>query len=383
MITTSKSHIGSNLLLRNSLTGVDESMVAYFPFRYSPNDSLYGIEPSVNSNTTLTENGIAVEEATTNLCSGLGGNEYNLSKFYSTDGSRCEIVTIGNKRWVKYKDSSSASLRIASIQIESNTTYTWSFLAYADVNDDISLVQWDGGSYGTKVYSLTATVKKITHTFTSRASSTNEILHITGLLANTNFYFADFQLEKKAFATSFVSGSRPSEGKINIPFSLSPPYTISLFHKPSKPLSQVADQASSPMIFQMGGYYTNASISFWNYVKELRVYIKGDSSGGWTSTSTHYSYNNDTWDDTLHWYSLVAIDNTTFNTYMDGIKMGSQVSTDSVTKISFIDIGNARNPNATYKHLSIYNRALSDEEIYQLYLNSGSFYDPNEDVIML
>lgn len=63
----SKSHIQSNLILDDSLVGVDDSMVAYFPFKYTANDSISETSPAVNNNNTLTGEGIAVEEATTNL----------------------------------------------------------------------------------------------------------------------------------------------------------------------------------------------------------------------------------------------------------------------------------------------------------------------------
>lgn len=194
-------------------------------------------------------------------------------------------------------------------------------------------------------------------------------------------YINGLQWEKKAFPTSFVNGSR-GVGRLDIPFSLKPPYTIRLKHESRKPLALIADQGSSPMIFQMGDYYGNASVSFWNYNKSLTVYMKGNTSGGWTSSGWYYGYTDATWNNTEHEYVLVAINNTTFKIYMDGAYLGEQVNTEAVTNITYISMGNAYQPNATYRDFSMYNRALSDEEINKLYRSTFSI-KPNGDMLAM
>ena len=174
----------------------------------------------------------------------------------------------------------------------------------------------------------------------------------------------DVQLELRDHATSFTETSRAANGVLELPFTLVPPYTIQFKHKSTWPFANQVDQSTSPYILQMGDYYGNASISLWNYIQSLKTYIKGDASAGWTDTATHFTYTAGTWDNVEHDYALVAVNNTTFKVYIDGVDSGvSTVSSEDVTNISVLKLGYGTIANAIYRDFSIYDRALTAEEI--------------------
>jgi hypothetical protein len=63
----SKAHQNSNLNIQNSIIGLGDSAQAYFPFDRDTNDTIFRSTPSANSSTTILPEGIAIEEATTNV----------------------------------------------------------------------------------------------------------------------------------------------------------------------------------------------------------------------------------------------------------------------------------------------------------------------------
>ena len=178
-------------------------------------------------------------------------------------------------------------------------------------------------------------------------------------------YATDLLFEQKNHNTVFTETTRGGNGSLTLPFNLLPPYTIQFKHKSSWPYDNQIDQGTYPYIIQMGNYYSNASISYWNYGKSLKTYIKGDASGVWTATPTHFTYSAATWDNVEHNYALVAVNNTTFEVYMDGVKStNTAVSSEDVTLIDKIMLGyNGDNEQATFRDFSIYNKALSEKEV--------------------
>lgn len=144
----------------------------------------------------------------TNYVSGLGGTTYTISsKLYGTDGSFASTQTINNKLWMKF--TGSQTLRIASIPIEVNTMYTWSFTVYTTgTGTTLRTNQWSTvGSYNTITHNINTSPTRLKITFTSQgATAPYEILHITGLVAADSYYFADFQLEKGNKATDWSQG---------------------------------------------------------------------------------------------------------------------------------------------------------------------------------
>lgn len=172
------------------------------------------------------------------------------------------------------------------------------------------------------------------------------------------------QLEANNFSTHYVEGSRPDKGQVTLPFNLTPPYSINFKHRSSWPIVNQVDQPTYPYILQMGDYYTNASISIWNYGKSLKGYIKGDVSSTWTGLHTSsVTYDATNWEDVEHTYTFIALTNTSFELYMDGEKVDDLVSSESVTNIPKLILGQGAVANCRYRDFSIYNKALIDSEV--------------------
>lgn len=380
-------------------TGVTDKLTKYYYygglFNYSSGGVMYirnlniTIVDADTSNTTITNDGIAIEEATTNL--------FNFNASWrcwpSSSSNMNSLTTKTGEHSFSVKGISNvpgAYSYIYPMFSTTNNIHSWSVTIKNNhsKNLKVSLCGRDGSngadlSSSSIFYIKPFETQRIKHTDTIPVSLDSITMALSIYSDDIDGYVNcegfDIQLENKSFATSFVNGSR-GNGNLTIPFDLKPPYTINLFHKPHKPLSQIIDQSTSPMIFQMSGYHTNASISYWNYNKNLIIYIKGDSAAGWTTSGSHYSFADADWDNKEHMYSLVAVNNTTFKVYVDGNYAGERISSESVTKITDIRFSNSM-PNAIYRKLSIYNRILSDDEIKQLAKPTFEL-KPNGDLIV-
>jgi hypothetical protein len=334
------------------------------------------VKPLLNTNTTITKDGIAIEEATTNLITTpdfSGGVSFLYPESFEIMDVVNDYLAYKNKAYhLKYISTGTINiLNGIVLDYTKPISNNGSFSVYAKgIGNSIgkSLRLYTGNSWYVLEGTLEGTYKRfhINNAVWGVNDSPYFRLQINDASFGDEFWVHSPQVEEKPFATSFADRSR-SAGRIDIPFTLKPPYTINLFHKSCKPLSLVVDQGSSPMIFQLNGYYSNASISFWNYVKNLTIYIKGNTATGWTSTGGFYSFTGANWDNVEHMYTLVAVDNRTFKIYVDGIYKGQEVSTEDVTNITYMSMGNSSMPDATYHDLSLYNRGLSDIEISNLF----------------
>ena len=156
-----------------------------------------------------------------NLAYSLGGNDYNLERIYSQDREFVTIETINNKKWIKYLNTANGYLRLATIAIEPNTTYTYSFDAYSTTARELRLSTWGKSStsgssgYATKNINVGTSPKRFTFTFTTTEYVTNDVLHVNNLLANTPYYFADFQLEKGNKATNWKPSQTPLNNRVS------------------------------------------------------------------------------------------------------------------------------------------------------------------------
>lgn len=330
------------------------------------------VNPITSAGSIFDKDVLVIQDATTNLITNgnfsdgvngwtlvppqLGNATLTPTVFY---GKTCLYNDVGY-----YTDTSHY---MYTSSVAASTTYTVSFKVYrisgeilfdpnGKWNTGITLTP-EVGEWATYSYSFTtdATAGTVDFNFYSTATS------------RAKYYLTDLQLEARPYATAYTETVRPSAGRVDIPFVLKPPYTVNVWHKPMMPLSYVTDQPTSPMILQWNNYYANASISLWNFVKVLRLYVKGNTAAGWTGTTSHYTYSGTTWDNVEHMYTVVAVDNRTFRVYMDGVYLGQNVNTEDVTNITYLSMGNTSMPNARYRDLSIYSRALSDSEIASTY----------------
>jgi hypothetical protein len=346
------------------------------------------IMPSNTSNCTVSYEGLRVEESTVNCF--LDNNDGEPSQVWGRDTAD---VTITNSqaipalfgeyvaKWSKSAKTGTGNCYINGARFKANTSLVWTFSCYVRRADQKPVTSVGGiYLYGSAEGSATVTATitnegngwyRVSGTRTFTVPVTGSLVGFSSLDGTTDWYFDGWQMEPKAFATSYVLGSR-GEGRFDIPFTLKPPYTINIWHKGIRPLVQVADQPTSPMIFQLGNYYGNASVSFWNYVKNLSIYIKGNTLGGWTSTFQPYSFNDAKWNNKENMYTLVAVDNRTFKAYVNGVFVGQGTSSEDVTNITYLSMGNTSMPNAQYRGLSLYDRAVTNEEAQRLY---GQPYD--------
>lgn len=354
--------------------------------------------PIINTNTSLTDNDIAIEEATTNLWTG-GLSVYNNYKAVASISTLNETYKGQPIYRLAMKPGDDITTTISHFQTSlSGHGVVGGALSWTEDTKFVSSIYWrpvnkadvvvggtasnaSGWSAGKTEYledgwrrfyryrtgvGIVAKTDSIHHSFYCPSLELNETIYIDFSCPQTEM--------GKTYPTSYVASSRGA-GRLDIPFTLKPPYSINFWHTPMKPLREVTEQANSPMILQMGNYYTNASISMWNYSKSFVVYMKGNAATGWTATKNFQTYSESTWDYKEHMYTLVAVDNRTFRIYIDGVYKGEMTNSEDVTNISFLSIGNAYMPNAKYRNFSVYNKALSAEEAKTLF---GKILGPNK-----
>lgn len=176
----------------------------------------------------------------------------------------------------------------------------------------------------------------------------------------------NFQIEEKEYTSPYVNGTS-ANARLDIPFNLRPPYAVNFWHKGLKPLSKISSQVESPMLLQFNNYASSPSVSIWNYNKGLRIFGRGNQATGWTMNQSNKTFTSSEWDNEWHMYTWVAENTTRFKLYFDGKLVGTQTSSEIITELTYLSMGNAYQPNALYKELSMYDKALSTEEILKLY----------------
>jgi hypothetical protein len=181
--------------------------------------------------------------------------------------------------------------------------------------------------------------------------------------------FTCMTFETAGFASEYILGSRTASDFPMIDLPYVPPFTIFFRFRGNQKVETIIDQGSSPMICHLGdAYYSNGSISFWNYVKGLRTYAKGITSSGWTLTKTYFTYNSSTWDDVEHSYAIIiAEDKRTIKVYMDGIYLGQGTSTEDLYPFNGNKMILGRNIDGFYRDFAIYGRELAENEIKTLH----------------
>lgn len=189
-------------------------------------------------------------------------------------------------------------------------------------------------------------------------------------------YYRDPMLHEGSFPLGYVPYDSDG-GRVDFRVPESVQWTVAFRHRPFKPLEQITEQNNSPWLFQVGNYYANASITLWNFSKNLRLYMKGDTSPGWTNSITLQTFTADDWNDREHHYVMVKEDERSVTIYKDGVSVGTVTASEDVTNFDYFSLqGWSIHPTARYRDLSIYDRALTAEEVKQLVaspysINSG------------
>jgi hypothetical protein len=321
-------------------------------------------KPIINANTTLTYDGIAVEEATTNLVTNpLFDDSSNWT--YSTNGAGNFITT---NNWGKITAQSGnyyAFLRQAvSVSVAIGDSYTLSFkvknntlgkfmvrlTCYGSTNEESSTV-----------YTLDGRGNEIVCSTTKIATVTNPQILVDICIGNyysqlnnssvPYIYFTEAQLEKKAFATSFVNGSR-SYGVFKMSNTLGTEGTINF-----KFIKDVIPSSGYQMPIRVANNVFEFNIRTDTYL--------------WATTNLPSLVIGHEYTATIRWSLLGNY----VKTYCDGVQTYSTSCFSYVSQFGsaypdlWIGCGNDAGQycfNGIIRDLSIYNRALSEDEIKQL-----------------
>jgi len=241
--------------------------------------------------------------------------------------------------------------------VTAGLTYTFSYKARAvnsrSVGATIGLSMYTAGNWPNST-SIVLTKEWQTLRLTSVApfsGGTNMYFNGTGL---TTVDIACLQCEGKTFSTSYVNGSRAAgDFKINTP-SLSSECTINFDYK-------CRERVSNTVI-------SNSNFNFWwgLYLNASGALYTHQANGGSSHTSSYIMPLNQWVNITIKWTATLQ------SYYADGVLLGSLATVGSTNSanIPVLSLGYGWNVgNATFKNLSIYNRALSDAEVTTLAKN--------------
>lgn len=329
----------------------------------------YTATPIVTTGTIIADDGVYTEEPITNyLTEGLSG--YSALINTNWNGAATTTGNYNGQDYISWDSSLSQYIYTHDFILDDDLAT----LSEKQITFSLYLRRLEGpatgririyddvASYRYQNVEVTKEFQKFYMTATLGLNPTRIFVMIDNTGGGT-YQWHSAQVEDNNFVTHYVEGTRPNKGQITLPFNLTPPYSINFKHRSTWPFINQVDQPTYPYIMQMGNYYSNASISFWNYGKQLKTYGKGNVSSTWTLLQSYHSYTEVEWDDVEHTYTLVAVSDTVFKVYMDGVYLGQGTSSESITNITTIYLGYGTVANCRYRDFSIYNKVLIDSEV--------------------
>ena len=373
-------------------TGDAGRLIKYYHFggllNYSSGGVLYFRNPSIRvidpdtSNTTITNDYIAIEEATTNVITNTN-LDTGWSKSYCTDilwndippphGIDAQVVSFkdldgsGSGYWFCYGDYAPQS---------PNTTYTISVYART-FGSDASIFAYtaDNGEVGRQLTNTLTVpgngewIRLVFNAITTPSNTQSDSLsfNISSFPADQRLWLCAPQMEAKSYATEYVNGSRGSS-KLTIPNPVKTgDYTISYEWRSTSPIGTTASYQTS---FQIGNYSTNNSFTIMDTgsgttTGTQRLIREGDGgqwnwlTGDLTTPST-----------VQEWTTITIVRNSSnYRVYSNGVYKG-EIAHYAATMQDLIHIGSREvwraGENSFTRNLSIYNRALSDDEVKKL-----------------
>lgn len=131
--------------------------------------------------------------------------------------------------------------------------------------------------------------------------------------------------------------------------------------------SSVGGGSFSNWIIQYGSYYSNNSGGFGLQSGNISRYLKGSTSSGWSSSGS-IGLGNSIYD-TYNWifYTLQIINGNNIKFYMNNVLIFNTTISDTYTGHSSNVVVLGRNMDTTFSNISVYNKALTAEEILQNY----------------
>jgi hypothetical protein len=356
------------------------------------------IGPETNTNNTLNYDGLSVEQSTTNMISYGNFSNKNLGDSQSLSSWGDNITTASyvsdnplniNSLSAKMVCSASGTggsyfnTNANSLTLTEGNTYTYSFYAKAEnpatVSGHIMSLNRNSDNYYIVQPSIALTKEWKKYSYTKTIGSGEEGLYQTRhIIYDVNtVWITGLQLEGKEFASAFTVGSRSASGGFSIPNLVTTGnYTINFKCKVN---TNVGDTGSYQTIMCMGNYYTDNS---WTIMDQGGSYVtgnqclirRGDSSewswaGGYFTSPSNFQNENV--------YTLVR-DATNYKVYSNGVYVTSLAHL-STTMQDLLWVGSRESGgsviSSTIKDLSIYNRALTDDEVFALATAKTSLSD--------
>lgn len=336
------------------------------------------INPSSISNVTITNDGVAVEEGTTNVIpfgDFSAGLQQPYASAYAGVVSIIDDLELGRKV-LKYRNTSTTGESYTNswttplaVALNGQTWTSSIYVKAAEINTSVELFVMGLNSSNNYVDIISST-KIISPSdgwvqlVTTKTFTNSTVAKITVRLdinsAGKTIYARDWQLEQKPFATEYVNGSRSAQGMLQL-------YKPSLVNECTINFDYYCTESISNTIISNANYKTK----WWGlYINSSGYLYTHEGSGGAVHTSTYLV-------EKFKWINItIAFNQTTQYYYVDGVLKGSLATngTTTVANINTIYLGMGWNVgNAKFKNVAVYNRLLENEEIIKLIKGTHKF----------
>lgn len=326
-----------------------------------------------SSNITITDDYVAIEEATTNIIPGFPATNvgYNVTRTASDIvnpfDSNAEV-----EKWTT--DASSLAYRGWRFNVTAGVRYTASAYIFDPYGHNSQFTLHDSATNFTSIISTSEDVGDgwARKTVSGIAATTEYVSHgliiYVNSVAGNHFWISQPQIQAKDYATDYIDGSK-SDGALTIPNPVrTGNYSVSFDVKRNV---NVGHAVTYSPIISMGRYSVNNS---WTIMDTGNGSITGTSrliregsaaQWNWLSTAdltTPANFND--------WNTITLTrDSTNYRVYSNGVYLGL-IAHYAATMEDTIYVGGSnditRTSSALIKNLSIYNRALSDDEVKKL-----------------
>jgi len=344
---------------------------------------IHSLRPIINITTTKQFDGISVDQPTVNLLGPITPSWYNwgdingytesYTNSYGNPGVHLLVnsITSGGVEWYNTGGQRtaipstvytiSAKIKCIGANPDTNAFYLRQYRANG------SEISQTGQFVFANQYELEDGWKKAYSTFTTHSECVNLLVH--GYCYGVKqIWIEDVQCEQKPFPTSFVSGTRILDGQLAIVNPVKTGnYTINF---KSRQWTKVGTSYNYHTVLCMGDYY---SLNSWTIMDIAGSTVAGNlgfirrgNAGEWAWSSGTFT-NSSTWNNENTF--TVVRDATNYKIYSNGVYKG-MINHLSTTMQDLIWVGSRNGGgcgySSTIRDLSIYNYAMTDEEVNKL-----------------
>ncbi len=327
------------------------------------------INISSGDNYTLTNDGVAVEEATTNIIHGFPNPNigYNITRTVSNIPNPFDD-TAEVQQWEVA--TSSLAYNGWAFNVTAGLRYTGSIIMFDPYNvySDSTMLHDSATDFTSKTSSIVdlgngwKKVIKSGTAVTTKLVSHGFIFYINAIAGN-KLWVSQPQIEQKAFATEYVNGSRSASGTLILPTNIgTDDFTVTGTFIPNYNSDTLPN---SSYILNLGGGF---KLSTYNG----QPFIDGNTIAGSGNNNVHIDFNSMTGDEITY---IIKRSGTTFTwRMMDSrqditwTKVHANVATINVSNITYHGSW-----GGVHSNLSIYNRVLSDDEVNTIIKGTHKF----------